>query len=69
MQIGRRILFLLDFSDLDHALGALVQQTDDFIVDPIDFLTIFEHVFGHREYASDLKPKEPDRQKPQLGKW
>jgi hypothetical protein len=64
MKIGRRILFLLDFSNLDDALGPLVQQTDDFVVDPIDFLTIIEHVFGHGEYASDFEPSEPDRQNP-----
>jgi hypothetical protein len=49
MEVGLSILFFLDSSDFDDAFRTLIEQSNNFVVDPIDFLTIFRHIFGHAE--------------------
>jgi hypothetical protein len=49
MEVGIRILFFFELSDFDNAFGAFIEQSDNLVIDPIDFLTIFRHIFGHAE--------------------
>ncbi|MFO0766672.1 MAG: hypothetical protein U0231_07745 [Nitrospiraceae bacterium] len=37
MKVSLRVFLFFQFSDFDDGLGALVQQSKDLVIDPVDF--------------------------------
>ena len=45
MRVG--VFQLLQFPDFDHALGALIEETENFVINAVDLLPVALQVVGH----------------------